>query len=141
MGDALYALGRVALVVVFLVSGYNLLTNIDASTAQLNSLVLSRLPPIPVSAQLITIGVGVVEVLAAVLIIFGYWTRFAAFLLLVGTIGYVIFVNEVFSLQDVTKLAKESHLLTLSLIGGLLMVLAMGPGRLSADWRAPPPPM
>ena len=143
MSDALYALGRIAIVVFFLIAGINMLSDIDGTTAQISSQILSKLPAdavtaVPVSnlAQISAIAAGVLAVIGSVLVIFGFWTRFAAFILLVGLIVWIIFSNDILSADAVSRLVTQGQLLHLTLVGGLLMLLGMGAGGMSVDGRS-----
>ena len=135
MWDALYALGRVAVVVIFLALGVNMLMSIDSTASLVSSLVLSKLPAIPVSAQIVGAAIAGITVIAGLLVLFGYFTRSAAFVLLIGTMGYMVFINNLWTMEAVAKVWNQSHALNLSLIGALLMLTAIGPGRLSVDGR------
>jgi uncharacterized membrane protein YphA (DoxX/SURF4 family) len=143
MSDALYALGRIAVVVFFLIAGINMLSDIDATRAVIDSQILAKLPPDTVSAfpvanlaQISAIVAGVLTVIASVLVIFGYWTRFAAFILLLGLIIWIVFSNDILTVDAVSRLFTQAHLFNLTLVGGLLMLLGMGAGRLSVDGRS-----
>jgi uncharacterized membrane protein YphA (DoxX/SURF4 family) len=143
MSDALYALGRIAMVVFFLIAGINMLSDIDGTTAQIGSQILTKLPAdavaaVPVSnlAQISAIAAGVLAVIASVLVIFGFWTRFAAFILLVGLIVWIIFSNDILTADAVSRLVTQGQLLHLTLVGGLLMLLGMGAGGMSVDGRS-----
>ena len=143
MSDALYALGRIAVVVFFLIAGINMLSDIDATRAVIDSQILAKLPPDTVSAfpvanlaQISAIVAGVLTVIASVLVIFGYWTRFAAFILLLGLIIWIVFSNDILTVDAVSRLFTQAHLFNLTLVGGLLMLLGMGAGGLSVDGRS-----
>jgi uncharacterized membrane protein YphA (DoxX/SURF4 family) len=143
MADALYALGRIAVVLFFLLAGINMLSDIDATRAVIDSQILAKLPSetvsaIPVAnlAQISAIIAGVLAVIASVLVIFGYWTRFAAFILLAGLIIWVIFSNDILSVDVASRLFNQTQLFNLTLAGGLLMLLGLGAGGLSVDGRS-----
>jgi uncharacterized membrane protein YphA (DoxX/SURF4 family) len=142
MSDALYALGRIAVVVFFLIAGINMLSDIDATTTQISNQILAKLPAdalaaVPVSnlAQISAIAAGVLAVISSVLVIFGYWTRFAAFILLIGLIVWIVFSNDILTVDAVSRLLSQGQMLHLTLIGGLLMLLGMGAGGMSIDGR------
>jgi putative oxidoreductase len=136
--DAVYALGRIAVVVIFLVLGVSEMANIEATAGQIRSMVLDKLPwPVPVAPTMIAVAVVALQVIAALLVIFGYWTRTAAFVLLVGTIGYFVFANDLWTVDAFLKMINQSQALHLSLIGALLMLTAAGAGGWSVDGRRP----
>lgn len=143
MADALYALGRIAVVMFFLLAGINMLSDIDATRAVIDTQILGKLPSetvsaIPVAnlAQISAIIAGVLAVISSVLVIFGYWTRFAAFILLAGLIIWVVFSNDILSVDAASRLFNQAHLFNLTLAGGLLMLLGLGAGGLSIDGRS-----
>jgi uncharacterized membrane protein YphA (DoxX/SURF4 family) len=143
MADALYALGRIAVVIFFLLAGVTMLSDIDGTTAQIGSQILAKLPPEAVSAvpvanfaQIAAIAAGVLAVLSSVMVIFGYFTRVAAFILLLGLVLWIIFSNDILTPEAVSRLASQNQLFNLALAGGLLMLLGMGAGGMSIDGRA-----
>lgn len=143
MSDALYALGRIAVMVFFLIAGINMLSDIDATKAVIETQILAKIPsdvvsavPVANLAQISAIVAGVLTVIAAVLVIFGYWTRFAAFILLVGLIIWVVFSNDILTVDAVSRLFSQTQLFNLTLLGALLMLLGIGAGGLSVDGRS-----
>lgn len=143
MSDALYALGRIAIVVFFLLAGVNMLSDVDGTTREIATQIVAKLPAdavtaVPVSnlAQICALTAGVLAVISSVLIIFGYWTRFAAFILLVGLIVWIVFSNDILTADAVSRLVTQGQMLHLALAGGLLMLLGMGAGGMSIDGRA-----
>ena len=106
-------------------------------------MVLDKLPqPVPpqVTPTMIAAGVAGLQVIAALLVLFGFWTRTAAFILLVGTVGYFVFANDLWTLDAARKMINQNQALNLSLVGALLMLMAAGAeaGR-STDVRARTP--
>jgi len=136
--DAVYALGRVAVIVIFLALGVNELANIDATGGLIKSLMLDKLPrPLPpqITPTIIAAVVAGLQVICGLLVLFGYWTRTAAFILLIGTIGYFVFANDLWTVEAARKMIDRNQALNLSLIGALLMLTAAGAGGLSVDGR------
>jgi len=143
MSDALYALGRIAVVVFFLLAGITMLSDIDATKTLIESQILTKLPSDAVAAapvanlgQISAIVAGILTVISSVLVIFGYWTRFAAFILLIGLIVWIIFSNDILSVDALSRLIGPSQLFNLTLVGALLMLLGMGAGGMSVDGRS-----
>lgn len=137
--DAVYALGRVAVIVIFLALGVNELANIDGTGATIKSLVLDKLPrPLPpqITPTIIAAVLAGLQVICGLLVLFGYWTRTAAFLLLIGTIAYFVFANDLWTVEAARKMIDRNQALNLSLIGALLMLTAAGAGGWSVDGRA-----
>src|SRR5262245_19251959 len=142
--DAFYALGRIAVILIFLVLGVNELANIDVTAGQIKTLVIDKLPqPLPpqVTPTIVAAVIAALQVISGLLVLFGYWTRTAAFILLVGTVGYLVFANDLWTVEALRRMVSQDRLLNLlrlSLVGALLMLMAAGPGGLSVDGRARP---
>jgi uncharacterized membrane protein YphA (DoxX/SURF4 family) len=139
--DAVYALGRVAVIVIFLALGVSELANIDKTAADIQTLVLSKpfvaqwWPP-QVTPTMVAAGVAGLQVICGLLVLFGFWTRTAAFFLLVGTVGYFVFANELWTVEAARRMINQNQALNLSLVGALLMLTAAGAGGWSVDGRA-----
>ena len=138
----LFLLGRIAFVAVFLVSGVKKLMAITATAAYIQSKIAipAALATVVASAegasgmsayQLLAIAVGVVEILFPLLIIFNILTRFAAFMMLVFTAATTFFFHDFWNMADAAAYAanQTQALKNLSMMGGLLILMAIGPWR------------
>ena len=127
--DALSLIGRIFLAVIFLVSGFGKIAGFAGVAGAIAS---KGLPAAQVFAAL-TI---VIEVGAGLMLIAGWKARWAAMLLAVFTAIVTFFFHNFWAVPEAQKMMEQIQFMkNLALIGGLLMVIAFGPGRLSVDKR------
>jgi putative oxidoreductase len=137
----LYAIGRLAFVLIFILSGARKLMDIPGTAQAIGSKfvlpdVLTTYTPQLEAATgmttptLLAILVGVVEVGAALLIAVNLWARFGAVLLIIFTVAATYYFHHFWSMVDVERETNMIHAMkNLSLIGGLLIVFVLGPWR------------
>jgi len=77
------------------------------------------------------IGAIAVEVLGAIAIILGYQTKWAAFIMFL----YMIPVTIIFHNKLSDQIQFIMFMKNIAIMGGLLMIVAFGPGALSLDER------
>lgn len=134
-----FLIGRIALVAIFLVNGILNLMDRAATGALIQSkfTIPASLSDAAISAQtatgmapyeLLAIGVSAIEIICALLIIFNLLTRFAALVLLIYTAVVAYFLYDLFGFPADQRTVILLHI---ALVGGLLMLFAIGP------WRAP----
>ena len=133
--------GRILFVVIFLISGALKLWDIPATAAMIGAKVtipaaLAGLAGQAESAtgmqtpQLLTILSGVIEIIAALMIMLNFGTRIAAFVLILFTIAATYYIHDFWNQVDPERTANMTHALkNLSIIGGLLVLFAIG------SWR------
>lgn len=127
--NALSLIGRIFLAVIFLVSGFGKIGGFDGLIGQ----IASKGFPLPEAFAVATI---VIEIGVAAMLVFGWKARWAAFLLAVFTAIVTLFFHNFWAVPEAQKMMQQIQFLkNLALIGGLLMVMAFGPGRLSVDKR------
>ena len=123
-------IGRILVSVIFLFSGFGKLTSFSASAAFL----ASKHFPIP-SAMLV--GAIIVEIIGGLCLVFGFHTRIAAFIMFLYLIPATLVFHNFWALQGAARGDNEIHFLkNIAIMGGLLMVSAYGPGKLSIDGRS-----
>ncbi len=136
MRDIALAIGRIALVAVFIAAGIEKLTGMGAAAAYIGAKGL----PLPFGGMGIIAAAGIaalVEIVGGLMIAVGFWTRLAAMALaaftVVATFLFHDFWNMAGALRATNMLAAMKDA---GLAGGLLVLAAAGPGRLSIDgWR------
>ena len=70
------------------------------------------------------------------MLVVGWKARWAAFLLAAFTAIVTLFFHNFWAVPEAQKMMQQIQFLkNLALIGGLLLVMAFGPGRLSVDKR------
>lgn len=123
-GEALPAAGRLLMSAIFLVSGAGKLA---APAATLATIRAAGLPLPEVSYAAAT----AVEILGGLLLIAGYRTRLVALVLAAFAVATAVTFHTAFADQN-----QMFHFLkNLAMAGGLLQVVAFGPGPLSLDAR------
>ena len=116
--------GRVLLAVLFVMSGVSKLTDPAGTIGYIQSAHL----PLPNIAYGIALAV---ELLGGLLLIVGYRTRLVALVLAVFTVAAAIGFHAHFADQN-----QMIHFMkNIAITGGLLQVVAFGPGALSLDSR------
>ncbi len=127
--DALSLIGRIFLAVIFLVSGFGKIGGFEGLIGQ----IASKGFPVPAAFAAATIAI---ELGAGLMLVFGWKARWAAFLLAVFTAIVPVFFHNFWALPEAQKMMQQIQFMkNLALIGGLLLVMAFGPGRLSIDKR------
>ena len=123
MPNLLYALGRIALVAIFLWSGFGKLMAPDATAAAIAS---KGLP----FAKILAYAAGAAELILAALVVIGWQARLAALGLVAFTLVATFFFHDFWTMSgDLRRMNQIQALKNLGLIGGLLMLAAAGPGR------------
>lgn len=137
----MFTIARVLLVLIFIISGGMKLLNIPGTADQLGQMV--TIPDMLQGGvaqaeaitgmkwpQLLAIFVGVVEVVGGLLIAFNIATRAAAFVLIVFTLVATYYAHAFWTMSGDAMQANMIHALkNLSIIGGLLTYLVLGPWR------------
>lgn len=141
--STLFVLGRLALVLIFILSGATKLWDIPATAAmiagkvtvpEMLSGVVAQLQsatgrPLP---QLLAIASGAIEVLCGLMIAFHIGTRFAAFVLVAFTAVTTFYFHDFWNMAgDARALNMIQAQKNLSIIGGLLVMFVLG------AWRPP----
>jgi putative oxidoreductase len=124
MNHAVMFVGRILIAALFLMAGIGKLTAVAGTTSYFAKLGL----PAPQVMVWLTIAV---EIGGAVLLILGWKTRPAAWLLAAFTL-VASFLGHPFW-DDASQM--DAFLKNLAIVGGLLFVAAVGPGALSLDGR------
>lgn len=127
--DALSLFGRIFLAAIFVWSGFGKIGGFEGLAGQIAS---KGFP----AAQVFAAATIVIEVGAGLMLVAGWKARWAALLLAVFTVIVTIFFHNFWAVPEAQKMVQQLQFMkNLALIGGLLMVTAFGPGRLSVDKR------
>jgi putative oxidoreductase len=141
-----FTIGRIFLVAIFILSGAQKLLDVGA-TAQLiqtkiptDMLTDLAAPLVEMTGmrvpQLLAILVGVIELVSGVLIAFNVGTRGAALLLVLFTIAATYFYHDFWTMTGPDREQNMIHALkNLSIIGGLLVLFALGSRRVLVPAR------
>jgi uncharacterized membrane protein YphA (DoxX/SURF4 family) len=137
----LFVIGRVLFVMVFAVSGFNKLMDLEGTAQAVASQVTIPQMFAGLAAQiesatgmatpkLLAIASGAIELGGALMIAFNFGTRFAAALLILFTAAATFYFHDFWNMEGAERaqnlIAAQKNL---TLIGGLLMLFALG------SWR------
>ena|SRR2546421_946112 len=118
---------RILLAALFLVSGFNKISNVAGTTGYLGKLGLPS-PGILVWAVIAT------ELLGGLLLVIGWRTRWVAVGMAIFTLLTAVFGHAFWNFEgQQASMQMTQFLKNLAIIGGFLMLWAGGPGRLSVD--------
>ena len=122
--------GRILISVIFLLSGFGKLTSWSSSAAFL----AARHFPIP---SAMVAGAVIVELIGGLCLVFGFKARIVAFIMFLYMIPTTLIFHNFWALQGAARGDNQIHFLkNVAIMGGLLMVSAYGPGKLSIDGRS-----
>src|SRR5262245_15247166 len=133
MMTAVYVLGRICVPIVFIAAGIQKVTDV-ASIARV--LVENNVPvPDEISSYLggmpkyeaMGYLVAAVEIIGGLMVLFGVMARWGALLLAVFTALTIIYVHHFWCLEGIAaQMNQTAALKNLSIIGGLLLIVAAG---------------
>lgn len=128
--DLLIALGRVAVALIFVYSGYGKFADLAGTTA----MIADKALPMP---QVLAIASGALELVGGLLIIVGWKTRWAALALCAFTGASAYIFHDFWHLPEGPEQMNQMiHAMkNLSIMGGFLILAGAGAGRYSLDGR------
>jgi putative oxidoreductase len=116
-------LGRFLLVLIFVMSGLQKITGYAGTQGYMEAMgVPGGLLPLVIA----------VEVIGGLAVLFGFWTRTAAFLLA----GFSVLSGLLFHFDLADQMQTIMLLKNVAIAGGFLMLVAQGPGAYALDNRA-----
>jgi len=125
--DAVILLARILLMILFLSAGWGKLTHF-AATSQY---IASTGAPFPDVATCIAIFM---ELAVGTALVVGFWTRPLALLMAVFTLAAACLGHHYWTMTGSARSGNFIHFYKdISIIGGLLLLAATGPGRYSLD--------
>jgi putative oxidoreductase len=127
VNDAMLAVGRIALAVIFVMSGAMKFMDLGATAGAVAS------KGLPVPMVLATLA-AVTELGGGLLIVVGWQTRWAALALAAFTLIAAFVFHDFWHMEGAAREDNMIHALkNLSIFGGFLMLAAAGAGRYSVD--------
>jgi len=125
--DFLALIARILLAVVFIVSGYGKIGGFDGTVAA----IAGKGIPLPQVAAAITI---LIELGGGILLVLGWKTRWLGLIFFLWLIPTTALFHDFWAAPPDQHMAQQIHFMkNLAIMGGMLMVYAFGPGRLSID--------
>ena len=119
--------GRLLLAFMFVYAGFGKVGGFEGTAAY----IASRNVPMPAVATSIAI---VVEVVGGLMLVIGWKARWAALVVAVFTFFASILFHDYWTMAgEAAQVNQLMFMKNVSVIGGLLMVFALGPGRWSVD--------
>jgi putative oxidoreductase len=134
MADLGYALGRIAMSIVFVFFGYLQATNIAGyvKNAGIVKFVADTGNVFPPTAVAWT--VAGVDLVGGLMVLFGLKTRFAAAVLFVFVALTIWYAHPFWTMTGAARGANQAHALkNLAIMGALLLLMVHGSGRYSID--------
>jgi putative oxidoreductase len=120
-------LGRILLALMFVISGYGKLTGFDGTAGYIGSKGLPMPQVLAAVAVLIELGAGLA-------IIIGWKTRWAALAFIVFLIVISPIFHNFWAAPAEQMMAQQINFMkNLTILGGMLVLFAFGPGRYSLD--------
>jgi putative oxidoreductase len=116
-------IGRILLIVIFLQSGIGKIGNFEGTARYMAS---QGMP----FTNFFLVGAIFFELVGSITVIFGYFTRFGTFLLLI----FLIPATLVFHTNFADRMQMIQFMKNVSMFGGCLLLLAAGAGRFSVDY-------
>lgn len=125
--DTAALIGRILLALMFVTAGFSKIGGFEGTAGYIASKGL----PLPQVGAAIAIAV---EVIGGIMLIVGWKARWAALALAIFTFFASIFFHNYWAMADAARMTNQLMFFkNVSVIGGMLIVLAFGPGRYSAD--------
>ena len=125
--DVLALLGRVLLAVIFVYSGFGKITDFHGTVQAIESVRM----PIP---QVLAVGSIVVEFIGGLALLIGFRARWAALAFVLFLIIITPLFHNFWSAPPADAMEQQINFTkNVAIIGGMLMVMAFGPGRYSVD--------
>lgn len=121
--DELILLGRVLMMLLFLISGWGKLTGFQGTVGYMGTVGA----PIPVVAAAIAV---VMEFGVGIALLIGFWTRPLALLMALFVLGTALIAHTFWNVEGAMQTANMVQFYkNLSIMGGLLLLAVTGAGR------------
>lgn len=121
--------GRVLMALIFLVSGYGKLTNFAGTAGYMAS---QGMP----MAEFLLVGAIIFELGGAIMLVIGWKMRWGALLLILFMIPATVMFHNFWAADTAQFQNQLNHFMkNAAMIGGLIYMMAFGPGPLSFDHR------
>lgn len=134
MTDLGYALGRVAVSIVFVFFDYLQVTNIGAYVKNAGIVKFAADTGNVVPPTALAWTVAGIDLIGGLLVLLGFKTRFAAAVLFVFVALTIWYAHPFWSMAGAARGANQAHALkNFAIMGAMLLLMAHGSGRYSID--------
>lgn len=121
--------GRIFLALIFVISGFGKVMDFGGTLQYMETY------GVPMAGFLLVCAI-LFEIIGGVLLAIGFQARLAAWALIVFSILATLFFHDFWTLDGAERAMQQTQFLkNLSMIGGLLLVVGLGPGAYSLDRR------
>jgi putative oxidoreductase len=138
MQSAVAMFGRLLISPIFIFSAVQKFTGWSDTVVKLNTELeqaLGRTLPEPTAAVLLGIA-ATVEIVGGLMVLFGCGARLGAFALFVFLIPTTVLFHDFWTFSEPERMNQMQHFAkNITIMGGLLMIMALGPGGASVDRR------
>ncbi len=134
MGDIAYAIGRLVIPILFIVSGIGKFLNITGISNHPG--LTNFMNAFGEMTTRTTLGyvIATIEVVGSISVLIGFKTRWGAIALILFTACTIIFAHHFWTMEGAARAANQVQALkNLAIMGGLLVFAVMGSGRYSVD--------
>jgi putative oxidoreductase len=122
-------IGRVALAWVFILAGYSKLMGIQGTVGYMQKFGM------PMADVLVWVAVAI-ELLGGIALAIGWKTRWVAALLVIFVVIVTLVFHQFWAVDAAQMMNQRNHFMkNLSIVGGMLIIMAFGPGGFSVDGR------
>ena len=136
MSDSANLAARALTSVVFIVFGYLQFTNIGSYTTNAAIVKFVSVTGGVLSPTVIAYLVAAIDLFGGLLILVGFQTRWAAGVLIIFVVLTLIFAHPFWTFDGPSRAANQAQFYkNLAIIGALLFLIVLGPGRYSLDNR------
>jgi putative oxidoreductase len=139
MSELLYAIGRVLIPVIFIVSGVEHFFGVQSLADHIAAINL----PVPAQVEqylpmpkylALAYLVAVIEIVGGVLVLIGFLTRLAALALFLFSGLTIYFIHHFWTMEGADQVANQMQALkNLALMGAMLLLMGKGAGSYSLD--------
>lgn len=127
-------IARVLLAAIFLMSGMGKIFDFGGTARHMESQGM-------VLAPLFLVGAILLELAGGLSLLSGWWSRFGAVALIIFLVPATLIFHDFWQFEgDARRLQQIMFLKNVAIAGGLLLIVAYGPGGLALDRRGPKPP-
>lgn len=129
MQGILFLIGRILLSLIFIMSGFNKIMRFSGTAEHM----LNQGIPLP---NIFLVGAIIVEIVAGLMVLIGFQSRIGALLLFLYLIPTTLIFHDFWAFEGQDRQNQIIQFMkNLAIMGGLLTLMASGPGTISIEGR------